>query len=172
MTKISIWLTRRLLPLYPGTLHVRLTPKNIHCCAFSSIRALKGFGALCIGGIKVVTRVAKYLPILIFSSGKLEEPICAGRALSVCIVSFVSAIVAPMPADETKSASDKVNMARDLVEKYYVVKCQVSDVVAQSMDGISTRGRRKEREETMWKARDLLNISQFPSGILFPFPSA
>lgn len=65
------------------------TKKNSHCCLFNNIKALKGLGALFIGGRKDVTRVAKYLPTVMFSSGKLEGlTSCEGS-----VYSFVSAML-------------------------------------------------------------------------------
>lgn len=41
----------------------KATRKNSHCCVLSIASSLKGFGALAIGGFRVVIRVAAYLPI-------------------------------------------------------------------------------------------------------------
>lgn len=70
------------------------TKKNSHCCLFNNIKALKGLGALCIGGRKEVIRVAKYLPTDMFSSGKPEGPaLCKSGAVSISLVSAMLIIV-------------------------------------------------------------------------------
>lgn len=73
---------------------VEHTKKNSHCCLFNNIKALKGLGALCIGGRKEVIRVAKYLPTDMFSSGKPEGPaLCKSGAVSISLVSAMLIIV-------------------------------------------------------------------------------
>lgn len=49
----------------------KATRKNSHCWVLSCRRSEKGLGALCMGGLRVGSRVAMYRPILMCSSWSL-----------------------------------------------------------------------------------------------------
>lgn len=92
------------------------TRKNIHCCVLSSIRSLKGFGALFMGGFKVDTRVARYRPALMFSSCSWFAMLDgSGSAVCFSLVAIVKSRAAKFPERHSNPAQNLSRQEPDLI---------------------------------------------------------